>query len=461
MQKRILVLMLAAGFALAGCGGGGSGSSPSLGSIGSPSGTAGGSGTSPGTSGGGGTASSGSGSGSSGSSGSGGSGSGSPAAETVLYAFGTNGSGDGSEPSGTLVMDPSGNLYGTTALGGSNNTGTVFEWTPAGVEHVLYAFGPSGGTDGYAPNGALTIDATGHLFGTTQQGGAGNALTPPTGLGAVFRISPAGVESLLHSFVFGSTPPDGSQPFSGVIQNTAGDLFGTTSTGGANGTGAVYEITAAGSESLLHSFGPTGSGDGANPYGGLIMDASGDLFGETSGGGANGTGAVFEIQAGGSESVLYSFGATGGGDGSDPVGSLSMDAAGNLYGATQYGGANGTGTIFELTTAGREQILHSFGAAGSGDGNQPNGNLLINAAGDIFGTTSGGGSSRLVASGGGEVFEITPTGSYSVLYEFGQNGGSDGTNPGGGLIEDSSGNLYGTTVSGGDHGAGTIFRITP
>ncbi len=461
MQNRILVLMLAAGFALAGCGGGGSGSSPSLASIGSPSGTAGGSGTSPGTNGGGATGSSGSGGSSGGSSGSGGSGSGSSATETVLYAFGTNGSGDGSEPSGPLVIDSSGNLYGTTALGGSNNTGTVFELTAASVEHLVYSFGAQGGTDGYSPNGRLAIDASGDLLGTTSGGGSGNALNPPDGSGTVFRISSAGAETLLHSFIQPSTSVDGGQPFSGVVLNAAGDAFGTTSAGGANGTGAVYEVTAAGSESLLHSFGALGSGDGANPYGGLIMDAAGDLFGETSSGGATGKGCIFEIPSGGSESVLYSFGASGPADGSVPAGSLSMDSAGNLYGATQYGGANGTGTIFELTTAGTEVILHSFGAAGSGDGDGPNGDLLINAAGDIFGTTASGGSSRLSASGGGEVFEITPTGTYSVLYEFGQSAASDGQSPHGGLIEDSSGNLYGTTVSGGTHGDGTVFRITP
>jgi len=234
-----------------------------------------------------------------------------------------------------------------------------------------------------------------------------------------------------------------------VIGDAAGDLFGTTAGGGANGDGAVFEIpkTASGygSETILYSF--TGGADGANPVAGLIADTAGDLFGTTAGGGSIGDGAVFEIPktaAGyGPETVLYNFG--GSGDGASPVAGLIADAAGDLIGTTAKGGANGDGAVFEIPKTasgyGAETVLYNF--TGGGDGANPVAGVIMDAAGDLFGTTAGGG-----ANGDGAVFEIPKTasgyGSETVLYNF--TGGGDGANPVAGVIMDAAGDLIGTTA---------------
>ena len=324
-----------------------------------------------------------------------------PGTESVLWSYGTP--GDGQDPRAGLIMDSAGNLFGTTSSGGANGQGTVFEVPKSasgyGAESVLWSFGAPG--DGQAPRAGLLTDGSCNLYGTTTYGGA-------YGYGAVFEIpktaSGYGTESVLWSF---GAPGDGQDPRADLIMDSAGNLFGTTSSGGAGGNGTVFEIpkttSGYGTESVLWSFGATP--DGQNPQAGLLMDNYGNLFGTTSSGGANSHGAVFEIpktaSGYGTESVLWSFGATP--DGQNPQAGLIMDNYGNLFGTTSGGGANGHGAVFEIprtaTGYGTESVLWSFGA--TPDGQNPQAGLLLDNSGNLFGTTSSGG-----ANGHGTVFEI-------------------------------------------------------
>jgi len=247
---------------------------------------------------------------------------------------------------------------------------------------------------------------------------------------------------LLYSF--GGASGDGHYPDASLI-NVNGTLYGTTLGGGANGDGTVFAITTSGTETVLHSFG--GSGDGANPLASLI-NVKGTLYGTTVSGGANGDGTVFAIATSGAETVLYSF-KGGSRDGENPYASL-INVNGKLYGTTLYGGKYGNGTVFAITTSGKETVLHGFGR--SGDSANPLASL-INANGTLYGTTLGGG-----ANGDGTVFAITTSGSETVLYSF-KGGSGDGENPYASLIK-VNGTLYGMTWIGGANGDGTVFAIT-
>ncbi|MHB8654648.1 MAG: choice-of-anchor tandem repeat GloVer-containing protein [Terriglobia bacterium] len=356
--------------------------------------------------------------------------------ETVLYSFAgpaNGGSGaDAAQPYAGLVRDSSGNLFGTTQFGGNYGRGTVFELVNSSgsyTERVLYNF--RGGTDdGADPMGSLVLDSAGNLYGTTETGGASSIPGTGSGAGTVFEL--------------------------------------------VNSSGTY-------TEQILHKF--TGSPDGVFPLAGLVMDSSGNLYGTTQVGGSiitNGYtfGTVFElVNSSGSytEKVLYNFGATSN-DGSQPFAGLVMDAAGNLYGTTKYGGGSttcinvGCGTVFELVNSSgsyTETILHVFGSTVA-DGAYPIGGLMMDAAGDLYGTTVGGVSLSCYASGCGTVFEmVNSSGSYAenVLYRFvgpGTGGGigADGAGPFAGLLMDASGNLYGTTANGGAFGGwGTVFEL--
>ena len=301
--------------------------------------------------------------------------------ETVLYPFA--GGTDGAHPAG-LVMGADGNLYDITVNGGTSNDGTVFKITPVGTESVLYSF--AGGTDGTYPAG-LVLGASGNLYGTTNGGGASND-------GTVFKITPAGTESVLYSFAGGA---DGAHPHAGLVLGANGDLYGTTIVGGASNDGTVFRITPAGTESVFYSF--AGGTDGAHPHAGLVMDASGNLYGTTSGGGTSGLGTVFKITPTSTESVLYSFDYSPRErtDGALPASRLVLGAGGNLYGTTIAGGASGHGTVFKITPVGIETVLHAF----TTDGDEPTG-LVLGAGGDLYGITVNGGT-----SGHGTVFKIT------------------------------------------------------
>jgi uncharacterized repeat protein (TIGR03803 family) len=344
-------------------------------------------------------------------------------------------------------------------------TATLFvtsTWAAA-QERVLHNFAANG-TDGYYPEAGLIVDAAGNLYGTTVAGGAYNS-------GTVFELTPAAgggwTEKVLYSFSGNGT--DGRAPYAGLIFDAAGNLYGTTQYGGTYGLGTVFELTPAGggswTEKVLYSFSGNGT-DGATPEAGLIFDAAGNLYGTTYQGGTYGYGTVFELTpAGGggwTEQVLHSFN-NNGADGSLPAAGLIFDAAGNLYGTTSYGGTYFYyGTVFELTPAAgggwTEQVLHSFNNNGT-DGITPlSAGLIFDAAGNLYGTTFAGGT-----YGYGTVFELTPAGGGSwtekVLHNFGN--GTDGAGPLAGLIFDAAGNLYGTTGGGSSYGDGTVFELTP
>jgi uncharacterized repeat protein (TIGR03803 family) len=286
----------------------------------------------------------------------------------------------------------------------------------------------------------------------------------------VFRLSPTGTETILHTFSGGV---DGRFPHAGLTRDAAGNLYGTTVGGGptstcqfSNGCGVVFELIRCDSApsgydfKVLHAF--TGS-DGAQPAAGLIRDATGNLYGTATSGGAHGQGVVFKLSPGGTYTVLYSF--TGGADGAEPIAGLVRDAAGNLYGTTQYGGATSTcspplgcGVVFKLSPTGTETVLHSF--TRGADGAFPYAGLIQDAAGNLYGTAvAGGATSGVCGLGGcGVVFKLSPTGTETVLHTF---TGGDGEGPEGDLIRDATGNVYGTASSGGPGGFGVVFKLTP
>ena len=409
--------------------------------------------------------------------------------ESVLYSFGGP-PADGGTPSGTLARDASGNLYGTTEMGGASNLGTVFKLHPNGdgtyTESLLYSFTNMGG-DGETPETGVVVDGSGNLYGTTQNGGSTNCVT---GCGIVFSLHPNGdgtyTESVLHGF---TGHPDGASPGS-LLMDASGNLYGTTLYGGTStaetfcktGCGTVFELannSGTYTYSVLFSF-TTNDFYGINPGGNLAIDASGDLFGTaTAGGGSTascalGCGTVFELANDSGSyvpSLLYSF--TGAPDAELPDSGLISDAQGNLYGAA--GGGTSTacfssacGAVFKLHPNGggsySESVVYSF--TNSPDGADPE-YLIIDVSGDIYGVTSAGGAST-TGTGAGTVFDLHPNadGSYSetVLYSF--MGSPDGSVPAAGLVMDASDNIYGTTGSGGTStvcsvsGCGTVFEIS-
>lgn len=393
----------------------------------------------------------------------------SAATEKVLHSFNVTGNG-GYAPYSSLIFDAAGNLYGTTQIGGAHSQGTVFELMPrtggGWTSKVLHTFNDNG-KDGQVPYAGVVFDTAGNLYGTTTGGGAG-------GHGTVFELMPGTgggwTEKILHSF---NTAPnkDGYTPYGGVILDSAGNLYGTTATGGVYIRGTVFELMpqAGGGwkEKILHNFDDNGT-DGFAPFASLVFDTAGNLYGTTDQGGtpADGDlafGTVFELmpKAGGgwSEKVLHTF-IENGIDGYTPQASLILDTAGNLYGTTYSGGAYGLGTVFGLIRAERswtETVLHSFQQNGT-DGWSPYANLIL-VGGNIYGTTTQGGT-----IGVGAVFELTPAAgggwTETLPCNFLQDGLA-GTNPWGGLILDGAGNLYGTTVAGGTFGGGTVFELKP
>ena len=443
--------------------------------------------------------------------------------ESVLYDFCSQGGvycTDGIKPFAGLIEDASGNLYGTTQGGGSTNSaacnsgscgyGTVFKLTTSGsvfTKTVLYNFcSQAYCTDGANPAAGVIEDASGNFYGTTVNGGTNLG-------GTVFRLTPSAngyTESVLYNFCSqgGGACTDGVNPQAGLIEDSSGNLYGTTWLGGTGVTlvnggyayGTVFMLAPSGSGyrySVLYNFCPTTSPgfclDGAAPLGALIEDASGNLYGTTALGGAGthalecngiGCGTVFKLSPNSSgyvETVLHSFCSQGGGnctDGAYPYdASLIEDASGNFYGTTSAGGVNscdtpGCGTVFKLTPNGNgsytESVLHSFDYT---DGTSPDAGLIEDASGNLYGTTSNGGAGlswRCQGCGSGTVFELSPSGSgytETVLYNFCSQGGeacTDGVMPMAGVIQDASGNLYGTTWEGGNgNDWGTVFKLSP
>jgi uncharacterized repeat protein (TIGR03803 family) len=392
--------------------------------------------------------------------------------EKVIYSFcSAQLCPDGANPMAGLISDAAGNLYGTAYYGGNSN---CIRGCGKWKQKVLHHF-ENDGKDGDYPVAGLIFDAAGNLYGTTSQGGAHQ-------VGTVFELEPESDgkwnEKILHSFV--STPADGWQPKAALVFDAAGNLYGTTYVGGAyQNYGTVFKLTPGAkgrwSEKVLHNFDFNGM-DGYNPLSGLAFDGSGYLYGTTVVGGATTNGAVFEMAPGNNgswaEKVLYSF--TGGSDGSLSNSGLVRDSAGSLYSTTVAGGdphctyGGGCGTVFKLTPDAKGKwaftTIHMFQEK---DGAFPGGGLIFDGAGNLYGVTNEGGAYK---SGGcenlgcGTVFKLThATGgkwTERVLHSFNDNG-VDGWGPDGGLIIDAAGNLYGTTYSGGAYGYGTVFEITP
>ena len=355
---------------------------------------------------------------------------------TLLYSF--KGDTDGAQPHASLLRDADGNFYGTTEGGGPLKCGTVFKLDTTGAETVLYTF-TGKPADGSLPMAGLIRDPAGNLYGTTFYGGASD-------FGTVFKLDTTGTETILHSFTGGT---DGANPGAGLVRDGAGNLYGTTFYGGESGFGTVYKLDRNGAETVLHSF--AGSPlDGQEPTAGLIRDAAGNFYGTTITGGASNLGTVYKLDTTGKETVLYSF--TGRPDGKFPWAGLVRDAAGNFYGTTLYGGASDFGTVYKLDTSGTETVLHSF--TGHPDGRLPYAGLLRDAAGNLYSTASQGGASRY-----GTVFRLDTTGNFIILHSFAF-GATDGITPMGGLIRDTAGNLYGTTLQGGAFGVGTVFKLS-
>lgn len=346
----------------------------------------------------------------------------------------------------------------------------------------LYSFG-SKTPDGYAPNGPLVQASDGNFYGTAN--GGPNSCRPgnPVPCGVIFKVMPNGQESILYAF--GGTANDGYVPGAPLIVGQDGALYGTTSNGGAHGGGTVFRITLGGQYSTLYAFGTTPI-DGVVPNK-LIQASDGNFYGTTASGGANhcnqipqsggNCGTVFKLTPGGTETVLYSFGASAS-DGVEP-GGIVQGTDGNFYGTTLSGGANscsssgGThdcGTVFKLTPGGAATILYSFGNGFNAgflptDGIAPTGSLVRGNDGAFYGTTVSGGQGRCGNSFGcGTVFRITPAGSLTIIYAFALNSRADGDGPSSVLAIGPDGNFYGTTTSGGAFSCsscGTAFRLTP
>jgi uncharacterized repeat protein (TIGR03803 family) len=361
------------------------------------------------------------------------------------------GCADGAGPNGGVILDPSGNLYGTTEDDGANYQGIVFKLDPSGNETVLYNFcSVANCADGGTPLAALIRDAPGNLYGTTVNGGANLA-------GTVFKLDISNNETVLHSFA--STSGDGATPDAGLFQDATGNLYGTTESNGEDGGGNLFMVDPSDNYSVLYNFccSTNNYADGDSPRAAPIRDAAGNLYGTTLAGGASGGGTVFKLDPAGNYTVLYNFCSLPGcADGNSPNAALIRDAAGDLYGVAGGGGANSLGTVFKLDPAGNFSVLHTFGSLpNNADGAYPLYALLRDAAGSLYGTAGGGG-----ANGAGTVFKIDPAGNFSVLYNFCSLANcADGTYPDAALIQDAVGNLFGTAGGGGTHNGGTVFKI--
>jgi uncharacterized repeat protein (TIGR03803 family) len=298
----------------------------------------------------------------------------------------------------------------------------------------LYSF--TGGADGAYPQAGVIPDSAGNLYGTTTSGGA-------WGWGAVYKLDTTGQETVLYSFTGGV---DGSSPYAGVIRDASSNLYGTTTSGGAWGLGTVYKLDTAGQETVLYSF--SVGADGANPFAGVVRDAAGNLYGTAYIGGTANLGVVYKVDTAGQETVLHNF--TGGSDGSQPYAGLVGDSSGNLYGTTYFGGAANAGVVYKLDTSGHETVLYTF--TGGADGANPRAGAIRDSAGNLYGTTVQGGAA-------GVVYKVDPAGQETVLYSF--TNGDAGGYPYSGVILDSAGNLYGTASNGGKGSNGLVFKLTP
>jgi len=383
------------------------------------------------------------------------------ASEKVIYTFA--GDSDGEYADTELVRDASGNLYGTTVQGGIG-AGTVFQITPSGVHTVLYQF--TGGTDGGEPYKGVTLDAQGNLYGTAVIGGLYSGACADTSCGVIYKLTNSGgvwTQSVVYSFRGLS---DGYGPGSPVVFDRQGNMYGVAPTGGAGGAGVIFQLTPDGQGGwkfhIVHSF--TGGNDGnGGSAGRLLVDSSGSIFGVATAGGKYGAGTAFEVSPtseGWKFTLLYAF--KGSPDAGFPYSGLILGPNGGLYGTTYYDGANDLGSVFELANVNgiwRERTLYNF--KGGSDGASPISTLIADKAGNLYGTTSEGGSEPCSC---GTIFKMSRSGSgtwtETVMYSFANS--PDGAFAYNGLVGDGAGNFWGTTVAGGDSdGDGAVYQFTP
>ena len=376
---------------------------------------------------------------------------------TVLHSFAHDRLGY--EPYAGLIQDARGNLYGTTDNGGDGGVGSVYRVTRGQSDWVVTAlaeFNHDG--NGYGPQARLTVGPDGAYYGTTVYGGYPGGCGG-MGCGTIFRFN---LSNFSRTVIYRFSDSDGRWPYSEVTFDSAGNMFGTAVMGGAYGGGTVFKLVRNGNQwthSDIYNF--TGAADGFEPVGGLIIDSAGNLYGTTVGGGTCSCGVVFEVsplEGGWSYQVLHNFDPQT--DGGWPEASLIMDAAGNLYGTTSWGGPGVGGTVFELSPSGNIwnfSMIYGFDNCDCPPFEGPRGSVLMDVAGNLYGTTFGDG-----AYDQGSVFELTPTNdqwTFRSLHYF--NSLQDGQNPVGTLLMDANGNLFGTTWFGGQYGVGTVWEITP
>ena len=357
-----------------------------------------------------------------------------------------------------LVQGSDGNFYGTSWLGGAYGGGEFFSITPEGAATVLYSFCPQTPcTDGYAPAGGLVQVSPNEFAGVASSGGG-------TGLdqGTLFEIDSSGNLQTLVRFEHLRGTTEGSLPYGGLVRSASGVLYGTTGYGGKFGRGTVFSMATDGTITTLHSFcAKSGCPDGEDPgYPPLVLTASGDLYGVATKGGTAGSGTIFKINADGKFTTLYSFCSQGECSGLIyPLG-IVQGADGAIYGITQLGGANQSGSFYKVTAEGTFTTVYSFcSQSNCTDGKDPLGALVRAANGDIYGETNAGGN-----AGYGTIYRVTPAGKLKTVYHFcvtGLPSCADGGGPGGGLTLGSDGSYYGTNGLGGANGYGTFFRFSP
>jgi uncharacterized repeat protein (TIGR03803 family) len=347
---------------------------------------------------------------------------------SVVYNFGdVDLDAAGPQYSGIIAQGRDGNLYTTTPFGGTNGYGTVVKITPSGQETVLYNFDITTDSNEGSPFSGLTLGTDGNLYGTTLG-------YHETDGGTVFKITPAGTMTFLHTF----SSAEGRNSFAPPIQAADGNFYGTTAYGGTNGRGTVYKMTPSGQVTTLYSFDYT---NGMYPYAPLIQGTDGNLYGQAWEGGASGAGTVFRLSLQGKITTLHSFDYY---SGSYPVTPLVQGSDGNLYGVTGQGGDSDLGVVFKVTTKGKFTLLHSLSGA---DGQYPGGGLVQGTDGNLYGTAYGE---------PGTIFRITPRGKFSVIHNFDT---TTGFHPEVTLLQHTTGMLYGDTFNGGSHSYGTIYSL--
>jgi uncharacterized repeat protein (TIGR03803 family) len=378
----------------------------------------------------------------------------------TLYSFCSEADcADGSTPYAGLIQGKGGSFFGTTFSGGSNNGGTVFRIDAQGELSTVYSFcAQASCADGSSPYAALFQASSGSFYGTTESGGT-------SGAGSVFKLSLPGTFHVVHSF----DGSDGFSPYGSLIQVADGSFYGTTGGNptGANISGTVFRLSASGKLTTLYWFcSKANCADGANPWGTLVQAEDGSFYGTTAAGGSHicktrgseqiGCGTVFKITLQGKLTTLYNFCSQGGAnctDGITPLAGLVEAADGSFYGTTSGGGSNDNGTVFRITPEGKLTTVHRFQGT---DGASPYAGLLSTNDGNFYGTTTFGG-----ANDRGVIFKLAPDGKLTTLYNFcSQTNCVDGSFPHGALVVAKNGNLYGTTSTGGDADAGTVFSLS-